>query len=746
MVSKQTRQVLDDYRLERILRSTVWTTVLRAVEPDTERPVVLKLIHAAGPVAEEANRSRFNQVMSAAQRGSFPGLPRVLDFGFTPEGDAFLVNEPVDGGVALGALRAAPPSFVAPALVRVLDTVDELAMAGVAHLNLSLDNVLVMDRSVRVVGNGTGPYLVGAPSGIWPQPGARCAAPELYGRGVLQRDDLWLADLYAIAMMACDALGAEVEGVGSARPVVHLDALGMGAVDEFETVMALALRRDPGARAVSVSELREVLLDRVRVDVPQEAEDRREAPSGIGAGGEDGASPTAAVTGSGTVSEVAGGTRMATRSGGQRPSPVRLAILVAAALAAVLAGSLTTLALLSRSTQPSPPEAEASAVAVATVPVPTPVPREVVLTPTPTADPRLEEAERLLSEGDRDGARSVLDDISEEDLGRLPPEAAGRLEELRAALESVDRGEAVGDLRGGLEAGSIAMLRRAVAALGDLDAGELRDDPDLRENLEHARAALEQHRELWDAQRGGDLPRVVEAARRMIALLPGYSGAYRLREEAATSLEAEAAEAASGRDFAGALALAEPLRRAWPEREGLAERIAAWKIEQERDRKLDQVLERALAEGRRGRPDAGLQLLAGSAAEGAPGARLDAVRGELSAELARLDAHPPVVSVPEDLELRYRKNETVVVPITVTDDFRVERVVVHIKTGPEPSYRELPLVATGGDLYTLSIPPEVHGNGRVLFWVEAVDVSGHRGDLGEVTAPLELERKRWYQR
>ncbi len=746
MVSKQTRQVLDDYRLERILRSTVWTTVLRAVEPDTERPVVLKLIHAAGPVAEEANRSRFNQVMSAAQRGSFPGLPRVLDFGFTPEGDAFLVNEPVDGGVALGALRAAPPSFVAPALVRVLDTVDELAMAGVAHLNLSLDNVLVMDRSVRVVGNGTGPYLVGAPSGIWPQPGARCAAPELYGRGVLQRDDLWLADLYAIAMMACDALGAEVEGVGSARPVVHLDALGMGAVDEFETVMALALRRDPGARAVSVSELREVLLDRVRVDVPQEAEDRREAPSGIGAGGEDGASPTAAVTGSGTVSEVAGGTRMATRSGGQRPSPVRLAILVAAALAAVLAGSLTTLALLSRSTQPSPPEAEASAVAVATVPVPTPVPREVVLTPTPTADPRLEEAERLLSEGDRDGARSVLDDISEEDLGRLPPEAAGRLEELRAALESVDRGEAVDDLRGGLEAGSIAMLRRAVAALGDLDAGELRDDPDLRENLEHARAALEQHRELWDAQRGGDLPRVVEAARRMIALLPGYSGAYRLREEAATSLEAEAAEAASGRDFAGALALAEPLRRAWPEREGLAERIAAWKIEQERDRKLDQVLERALAEGRRGRPDAGLQLLAGSAAEGAPGARLDAVRGELSAELARLDAHPPVVSVPEDLELRYRKNETVVVPITVTDDFRVERVVVHIKTGPEPSYRELPLVATGGDLYTLSIPPEVHGNGRVLFWVEAVDVSGHRGDLGEVTAPLELERKRWYQR
>ncbi len=60
----------------------------------------------------------------------------------------------------------------------------------------------------------------------------------------------------------------------------------------------------------------------------------------------------------------------------------------------------------------------------------------------------------------------MLDEISEEDLARLPPEAASRLEELRAALESVDRGEAVRDLRGGLEAGSIAMLRRAVAARG----------------------------------------------------------------------------------------------------------------------------------------------------------------------------------------------------------------------------------------------------------------------------------------
>ncbi len=149
-------------------------------------------------------------------------------------------------------------------------------MAGVAHLNLSLDNVLVMDRSVRVVGNGTGPYLVGAPSGMWPPSGARCAAPELYGRGVLRRDDLWLADVYAIVMMACDALGAEVEGVGSARPVVHLDALGMGAVEEFETVAALALRRDPGARAVSVSELREVLLDRVGVHAPQEDREARE--------------------------------------------------------------------------------------------------------------------------------------------------------------------------------------------------------------------------------------------------------------------------------------------------------------------------------------------------------------------------------------------------------------------------------------------------------------------------------------
>ncbi len=102
-------------------------------------------------MAEEADPHRFNQVMSAAQRGSFPGCRGSSFFGFTPDDDAFLVSEPVAGGVALGALLR-PAVAGGTGLVGVLDTVDELAMAGVAHFNLSLDNVLVMDRLVRVSG------------------------------------------------------------------------------------------------------------------------------------------------------------------------------------------------------------------------------------------------------------------------------------------------------------------------------------------------------------------------------------------------------------------------------------------------------------------------------------------------------------------------------------------------------------------------------------------------------------------
>lgn len=747
VVATQARQILNDYRLERILRSTVWTTVLRALEPRTERPVVIKLIHPAGPVAEEANRSRFAQLMGDAQRGLFRGLPRVLDFGFTPEHHAFLVSEPVDGGVSLSGLRSAPTSFMVAALVAVVDAVDELAMAGLAHLNLSLDNVLVMDRSVRVVGNGTGAYLLGAPSRVWPPEGARGAAPELYGRGVLRRDDLWLADLYAIAVMACDALGAEVEGMGTREPSVRLDRPGFVGAEEFAAVAAAALRRDPAARGVSLSELRAVLARGV-LGEGEEAE--REALTPLALGGESGVVdrevPAQEATPRETLLMGPAVTPPPTRRHSRR---LTLApwTLVAAAMATAVLGGVTTLTMLGRTarsvrrTRPTPAVAEVVVVPPAT---PTAVPAPPA--PAVVADPRLEQAERLLTEGDRDGARAVLDGISDEELGRLSPAELDRYEELTGDLETMGRDVAMRDLRGGLEAGSIAMVRRAVAALGDLEPAELASDPDLGEDLDHARAALSQHRELWDADRAGDRLQVVAQARRMIALLPGYSGAYRMREEAAAALESEATAAAARGELDEALALMRSLQEQWPERPGLGERIAAWQGQRQRQEKLAEVLGRALAAGRSGQPDAGLRLLAAAEPGEAYAERFQKARADLEAELARLDASSPQISLPPELELRYRKNETVALPLTVTDDFRVEQVVAHVKREREAGYRDLLLERGTGDLYELRITPEIHGNDKVLFWVEAVDTSSHRGTLGDAAAPLVLERKRWYQK
>ncbi len=154
--------------------------------------------------------------------------------------------------------------------------------------------------------------------------------------------------------------------------MVHLDSLGMGAVEEFETVAALALRRDP-ARPLG-SELREVLLDRVGVHAPQEDREARETAPALAPEGRIVHHPRPRPR-VGLGARGGGRVGTATQTGWRRPSPVRLAILVAASLAAVLAGCLTTLAMLSRSTPSSKREAVASAVAVATVPVPTPAPR-----------------------------------------------------------------------------------------------------------------------------------------------------------------------------------------------------------------------------------------------------------------------------------------------------------------------------------------------------------------------------------
>jgi len=760
------RQILDEYELDRVLKTTLRTTVFLASDRSSGHRVVIKLINPPGPVAEEANRSMFLQTAQVAQTGVIRALPRTLDYGFTPEHNAYLVTEWLDALTPLSDLGGTPTSKVVSLLVAVLDAVDAFAMSGMCHLNLSPENVLIAESTVRLTGFGTAAYLVGSASRVWPTEDDRYAAPELAGSAVLGRDDLWLADMYSFTLMACDLLGAQVGDLESDHPSVRFPGGAKGS-QKFADAATVALRGDPRSRDVTVSDLRKSLVKGVfdtpaggalpptpeagrtqAIDLraPQASEtgsgtvlapkERHQPvpeiapqapPPPAAAASEQGSSPEDHEVTTPSPSEPAGGRK-----------PPWLLVIVAAAAAMLAVVVVVSVVILWTSGRRAAPVPEPTAVPATPTRVPTPVPE---VEAEPQVNPKLEEAARLLGEGDEDAARQLLESITDEETELFSPREMEIYEVVDGTLRGSDLSSAVKDLRGGLSAGSIRMLRRGVAALGGLPNEEIQAEEGLRDDLDHARTVLQVHQKLWDAKRSGDHVSVLEQARRMISLLPGYSGAPTLRNEAAEAIEADAEAAIARRDFNAALAELEKIHSSWPERQGLVERMEYCRDQQATDRRMTATLEQAVAAGAAGDPERGLEILAATRPSPEFKERFASAKRRLEGMIVDLDVEPPRIEIPSDLKLVYKKNETFVVPVSVSDDYGVELVAVYVKVGTETGYREIELKPEEDGEYRFRITPDLHQNTKVFFYLEATDGSGHTTSLGSVTDPFILSKK-----
>jgi hypothetical protein len=82
----------------------------------------------------------------------------------------------------------------------------------------------------------------------------------------------------------------------------------------------------------------------------------------------------------------------------------------------------------------------------------------------------------------------------------------------------------------------------------------------------------------------------------------------------------------------------------------------------------------------------------------------------------------------------------------VSDDYGVERVVVHARNETDPEFLQLPLRPADDGSYRFVVTPELHGNRDLQFYVVAEDRSGHVGTLGAAEAPRTLERKKWFKK
>lgn len=256
----QFRELTNSYRLEKILASGRSATVLRAVELATGHAAALKLINVFDPAGLTEGSARLGHLAETLRGLGHVGFPAVLDWGFTTEGSAFLAMELLPG-TRFDSLAGAPPDRMLPLVISAVEAVAALSDAGLAHLNLSSENLWVVPAAgagrdeIKLLGLGT--PIFRPPAG---DPGAQgeagFRAPEALAGGGDSR-----SDVYSLARILCQVLGAAVDLTGHARPSVQLPpalSFDLANAEVLRNVLERSLASAPEARP-RLAEMRSAL-------------------------------------------------------------------------------------------------------------------------------------------------------------------------------------------------------------------------------------------------------------------------------------------------------------------------------------------------------------------------------------------------------------------------------------------------------------------------------------------------------
>jgi serine/threonine protein kinase len=238
------RELAERYDLAKILHSGRSATVFRAADRTTGRQVAVKTI-TAGPSSLEEAAARFEAFAAALAMLEHPALPAVLDSGISSDGSAFFVFELLEGkGLDTMAGKLEPETALA-LLGLALGGLEAMAARGIAHGNLSPDNLFsINDRQVKILGLGSAAFR-GAGGGAAPQETARFQAPEV-AKGAVPSAR---SDLYSFALVASHLLGAAVTP-GDSPSVQMPFSVTMELANDgaLRTILERLLRREPAER------------------------------------------------------------------------------------------------------------------------------------------------------------------------------------------------------------------------------------------------------------------------------------------------------------------------------------------------------------------------------------------------------------------------------------------------------------------------------------------------------------------
>jgi serine/threonine-protein kinase len=798
------RELTDRYQLEKILKSTRFGTVLRAADARSGRTVAVKLITVASPPRLTAGAPEFEALAAALAGMNHPNLPAVLDSGFSTDGAAFLALELLEGK-PLDAFAGSPPDQVLTRIGQALEGLEALTARGLAHLNLSPDNLFVAatpaGEQVKLLGLGTAVFRPrGAEAAGAGSENARYQAPEVAAGGEAGSR----ADVYSLALVICHALGATV-GFGDS-PVVQLPLSVSFELENDEALrqaLERSLRQRPEQRP-SRQEIREAL--RLALGAPAPAGPALPPPlltsnpleslpppvsmpaitPGIGpapppavaqappqlmeppppAAGEEPPQegdvlssvddmlnallnvPAPPPRAPGGVSAA-----QATPQIGARVVPFKKApappVPVRATAASIPASPTPFLR------RPAVLAAIAGVVVLAllagfwlyrrhqdqTVVEASP---EVAFRQPPTRPPvdKLEEAKIYLAQGDDVRARRALRSIPWGEQGLLSPEGCRVLGSIQENLARAAFERLPTDLASGLRSGDLEVLESAVEAGAGQEAGLA---PAARLDYDRAKSAVAAYAQVRAAAAQGDSIQTLERFAAVTALLPKPTDPDDLRGQAAKAIETRAEKLVRDGQYADAVARLAPVQHAWADRPGLKERLASYEKFKQDEARQEGILAAIPGYERHHKPWDGLQTMSGVEPTPHLAPQLAAARARLENLLARLDKDPPKLVLRDGFQLDYARGTVVNLSFRATDDYEVKDVKLFAR--PEGGkFRELPLDKSRAGYYTTEIQPSFHQNGTVDFYVLATDLSGHETDLGTRDKPLQLQRQQGFQR
>src|SRR5882724_2354184 len=505
------REITEQYRIEKTLRSRGEGGVYRSTDLVTGTPVALKLIPLNGAPPESAQA--FVRGMGSLQGLRHPSLPALYDFGFTPDGHAFLVLEYVDGRGS-EALQGGEPAQILPLLAEVLDGLERMAKEGLPHHNLCPENLLVVPGPApgRIKMVGLGSALLRLPAARPEGEAAGFAAPELgqlSGTSAEKGAAPWQADLFSLALIACRLLEArlDTDGDDPRSPRVSLPLAVSFELEDDQTlqeVLSRCLRFRPAERS-GFAEARMALeravsgstgtggprpLPRSKLFVSAEPESApwvppiESAPPSPRDPGDD-TNPVfrpepvpalgpAAPLPPPPATPPPAAEAVAAPAAPMPPMPAILPISAAPALrparrpgrgvwwgaaaAVLLLGMAALLWLRSRPATPPPPPVARVAAPRSTAPLPpTPaIPATPAIAPAPPPLPdKLAAARDAFADGKDDAARQALAAITREEETAFTPEACTVYQVLGASLDTASRARLATDFRAALKAGDL---------------------------------------------------------------------------------------------------------------------------------------------------------------------------------------------------------------------------------------------------------------------------------------------------